>query len=87
MTLQDLIKTIDARILMIKMEQFNRIDCTWSIGLDDNKGEPQINYIKCESEEIASEIINTILPKSSKYIRGEDYGEIAKRNFIYFKVL
>jgi len=67
MTLHDLLRAIDSRLLMIKIEEPNRANCNWLVGLDDNKGEPQLNYIKCESEEDANKLKEEILSKDVKY--------------------
>ncbi len=84
-SLQDLLKVIDIRFTMIKIAEPNRSECEWIIGLDDNKGEPQLNYVECKSKEDAEKLIEYILLNYEKVTRGTDYGQSDDKRFVYFK--
>jgi hypothetical protein len=81
----DLIKTIDIRLLMIRVEEPNRENCSWSIGLVDKSGEPSLNYFKCETEAKALELIDSILSRYDDLERGQDIGNVGGRNYVYLK--
>lgn len=86
-TLQDLVRGIDTRLLMIRVEEPNRTDCDWFIGLNNRTEEPTINYLKCETEEKSHELIGIILSKYENIKRGEDFGVKGERVYVYIKCI
>lgn len=81
--LQDLCKVFNQRFLSIRIDQPNRSDCIWYVGLTDNHHQ-FANYFECSSTNDAHTLVSFILEqKYSNLIRGNDYGTVSLTRIVY----
>lgn len=82
-TLQDLFKTFKQRFLSIRIQEPNRANCNWYVGLTDDENK-FLNSFECNSTGDAETLVEFILSNQyTNLTRGEDYGNAAFRKIVY----
>ena len=82
-SLQDFFKTFPQRFTTIKIDEPNRANCNWYVGLTDNENQFK-NSFKCKTINDAESLIEHILSyKYDNVLRGDDYGNSSFRTIVY----
>lgn len=82
--INDFIKLLEIRFLMIRVETPTREGVLWTVGLTDSKENPQnTNYIGYETPELANKALEYIFENFEDIERGKDFGNPNARTFLY----
>ena len=82
-TLQDFFKSFKQRFLSIRIDEPNRENCIWYVGLTDSENQ-FLNSFKCSSTSDAETLIEFILSqKYTNVFRGLYYGNSVFRTIVY----